>query len=100
MGEPVYLDMIQVRRIENPKGVWRSAGKKDDFHVTLMRLPKEDETSYVTFKSEGAWRAEIMEGGDDFISLEATSEGSEGIVNTDSKRIEGASEQDVYKRQE
>lgn len=92
VGEPVYLDMIQVRRIENPKGVWRSAGKKDDFHVTLMRLPKEDETSYVTFKSEGAWRAEIMEGGDDFISLEATSEGSEGIVNTDSKRIEGASE--------
>ena len=92
VGDPAYLDMIQVRRIENPKGVWRSAGRKDDFHVTLMRLPKEDEPSYVTFKSEGAWRAEIMEGGDDFITLEATSEGSGGIVNTNSKRIEGASE--------
>ena len=33
---------IRDSRIENPKGVWRSAGNSDNFHVTLMRLPYDD----------------------------------------------------------
>lgn len=85
---PVDLDMIQVRRVENPKGVWRSHSCSDDFHVTLMRLPNE-EGDFVPFKSEGEWSAEIMEGGDNFITLEGTSES----VTVKPDRVEGKGEQ-------
>ena len=92
-----YLDMIQVRRIENPKGVWRSAGKSDNFHVTLMRLPYDNAEDFKPFNSEGAWRATIIDGGDDFITLRSTVEGSgsDNVQQTGVKRIEGAGEHPI-----
>lgn len=89
--------MIQVRRIENPKGVWRSAGNSDNFHVTLMRLPYDDAEDFKPFNSEGAWSATIVEGGDDFITLRSTVEGSgsDNAQQTGVKSIEGAGEHPI-----
>lgn len=53
---PIY----QVRRIVNPKGIYRSGKNSKSFHVELMRLPGEDATEFVTFQSEGSWKAYIV----------------------------------------
>lgn len=52
---PIY----QVRRIVNPKGVWRSAGNQDAFHVRLTHLMTPDARTFTVFDSEGPWRAEV-----------------------------------------
>ena len=36
---PIY----QVRRVVNPKGIYRSSENNKSFHVVLKRLPREDE---------------------------------------------------------
>lgn len=92
------LDIIQVRRIVNPKGVWRKAGSQKTFHVELLHLPEDDDTSdFVSFKSEGGWSAEVAEGGDDIISLTSTKEGSgeDNAEQTGVKHIEGVSEHPI-----
>lgn len=61
--------IYQVRRIVNPKGVWRKSGNNSDFHVQLKRLPKENGTVFQTFSSEGPWKAYVYCGTDDFIKL-------------------------------
>lgn len=71
------VEVFQVRRIVNPKGIYRSHKNTSSFHVTLMRLPKENATQFESFLSEGPWKAEIAEGSDNFISLSQT-EGSTG----------------------
>lgn len=96
----VYLDVIQVRRIENPKGVWRKAGSTEPFHVTLMRLPEqsnEQTVDYKSFKSVGKWSAEVVKGGDNIITLSTTPDGS-GANNKPQHymtRIEGESEHPI-----
>lgn len=88
----VYLNVIQVRRIENPKGIWRKAGSTEPFHVTLMRLPEQG-VDYKSFKSVGKWSAEIVEGGDNIITLSTTTEGSgDNKPQHYMTRIEGESE--------
>lgn len=91
-GTPIQkdVDVIQVRRIVNPKGVWRSHNRSEDFHVTLMRLPQEDATDFVSFSSVGPWYAEVVKG-EGFISLESTPVGRVEDKQT-GKRIEGDSE--------
>ena len=61
--------IYQVRRIVNPKGVWRSHNNDNDFHVQLKRLPKENATQFETFTSEGPWKAYVYCGTDNFITL-------------------------------
>lgn len=78
-GQPewyhTYVDVIQVRRLENPKGVWRRAGSTEGFHVRLMRMMDIDgENDYQAFKSEGKWSAEVV--GDPIITLSTTTEGN------------------------
>lgn len=53
---PIY----QVRRIVNPKGIYRSSNNNSSFHVILKRLPGEEATKFVTFQSEGPWKAYII----------------------------------------
>jgi len=70
-----YVDVIQVRRLENPKGVWRRAGSTEGFHVRLMRMMDIDgKDDYQPFKSEGKWSAEVV--GDPIITLSTTADGS------------------------
>lgn len=92
------LEIIQVRRIINPKGIWRKAGSKNVFHVELLRLPKDDETTpFKSFNSQGGWSAEIVSGSDDIISLSSVPEGSgEGNKAQNGVRhIEGLSEHPI-----
>lgn len=58
------VDVVQVRRIENPAGIYRRHNNADPFAVTLMERDGEGgkhvtPVSYHTFKSDGAWRAII-----------------------------------------
>lgn len=96
--QETQLEIIQVRRIINPKGVWRKACSKNTFHVELLRLPEDNETApFVSFKSQGGWSAEIVDGGDNIILLSSVTEGS-GEGNSPQKwvrRIEGLSEHPV-----
>lgn len=54
------VTIYQVRRIVNPKGIYRSSGKSEPFHVVLKRLPKENATKFETFVSEGPWKAYVV----------------------------------------
>lgn len=59
----------QVRRIVNPKGVYRKAGNNEDFSVTLLHLPGDDADEFVEFRSDGPWMAEVL-GDRNFITLD------------------------------
>lgn len=87
------VEIIQVRRIVNPKGVWRSHDKNDDFRVTLMRLPDEESTEFVAFPSEGPWYAEVIQGSG-YFELESTPTGRDGTIER-GNRIEGDSEHNI-----
>ena len=66
---PIY----QVRRVENPKAIYRAWNKTDRFDVTLMHLRNTNTavaTEFTPFQSEGPWRASILAQTDDkFIRL-------------------------------
>ena len=53
---PIY----QVRRVVNPKGIYRSLRNNKSFHVVLKRLPGEDQQMFKTFQSEGPWKAYVV----------------------------------------
>lgn len=53
---PIY----QVRRVVNPKGIYRSSGNNKSFHVVLKRLPRENDQMFKTFQSEGQWKAYVV----------------------------------------
>lgn len=54
----------QVRRLVNPKGVYRKSGNTQPFHVLLTVLPKEEDTKFEALQSEGPWRAYVLRGTD------------------------------------
>lgn len=56
--EPISIR--QVRRVVNPKGVWRSGGESAPFHVVLKILPNEEATEFEPLPSDGPWRAYVM----------------------------------------
>lgn len=53
---PIY----QVRRVVNPKGIYRSLKNNKSFHVVLKRLPRENGQMFKTFQSEGQWKAYVV----------------------------------------
>lgn len=53
---PIY----QVRRVVNPKGIYRSFKNNKSFHVVLKRLPRENDQMFKTFQSEGMWKAYVV----------------------------------------
>lgn len=94
--ESVELDVVQVRRVENPKGVWRSMSNNDPFHVTLRRRPNEKSKQFKEFKSIGKWSAEVLtgHGQPQVVTLSTTEKGS-GTGNRPQNmvtRIEGENE--------
>lgn len=74
--------VIQVRRVVNPKGVWREHNSTTPFHVVLKRLPMESSQSFETFTSEGAWKAYVVRGPKDFITLDGRSDTVRGSTGT------------------
>lgn len=54
------VDIYQVRRIVNPKGIYRSNNNNRPFDVTLLWLPKENAEDFIPFSSEGPWKAYVV----------------------------------------
>lgn len=68
-SKEVYI--VQVRRVVNPKGIWRAHNEAGEFLVHLMRLtteyttnPYESQGEFESFKSIGPWTAEVAVGND------------------------------------
>lgn len=87
----VYMDIIQVRRVENPKAVWRNK-TNNDFHAVLTYRPGEYDGGFEKIISHGKWSAEVYKG-DNIVTLSTTTAGS-GSAKPQHKqrRIEGADE--------
>lgn len=67
------VTIYQVRRVVNPKGIYRSFGNNKSFHVVLKHLPSEEAEKFTTFQSEGPWKAYVIRRTNgDGITLSAT----------------------------
>ncbi len=78
------VHIYQVRRIVNPKGIYRSSGNNKSFHVVLKRLPEENAERFETFQSDGPWRAYVVSRHNgDGITLSGRSGKSELVRNED-----------------
>lgn len=70
IGSEGNVDVRQVRRLVNPKGIYRSKDNTNDFHVVLKVLEDDASTNFVDLESDGPWRAYVIKQTEDFISLE------------------------------
>ena len=86
-GQPVTQDIevIQVKRLVNPAGVWRSDNNTSKFNIRLMELPLPDtdangnmvNESFEAILSDGPWTAHIEEGSD-WVQIATTNSGDWG----------------------
>ena len=54
------VDVFQVKRLVNPKGVWRAHDRTETFNVTLLEaINSNAESNFQPFISEGEWTAFI-----------------------------------------
>ncbi len=73
-------EIIQVRRVVNPKGVWRPSSSTDAFHAVLMKQPTEGADTFEPVESFGPWSVTITRGADDFeISADGVTYGNAPI---------------------
>ena len=64
------VNVVQVRRVVNPKGVYRRKGNYESFHVNLKYLTSESsDGNFTSIISRGPWMAEIL-GDHNFITLD------------------------------
>ena len=64
------VNVVQVRRVVNPKGVYRSKDNFAPFHVKMMFLSGDNaDATFSPIRSRGPWTAEII-GDDNFITLD------------------------------
>lgn len=63
---PIY----QVRRIVNPKGIWRAWDNDEPFKVELMHLTDGGSSEFLPFDSEGKWRVSVIADPDNLILIE------------------------------
>lgn len=68
------IKVYQVRRIVNPKGVWRKHNNQTPFKVTLMVQPNETSATFDPLESIGPWRAYVSRGNAGFIKLNGRNE--------------------------
>lgn len=69
-GAKDAVTIYQMRRIVNPKGIWRPGNSVKPFHVKMMVLEGENNDNFVPLKSDGPWKAVIKKG--DWFDLEPT----------------------------
>ncbi|MDE6378699.1 MAG: hypothetical protein K2K72_08140, partial [Duncaniella sp.] len=62
---PIY----QVRRINNPKAIWRKSGSTEPFHVKLMHRPDAASAGFSAVSSRGPWRAYILQDPNGIVTL-------------------------------
>lgn len=70
--EEKVLRVEQVPRITNPKGIYRRSGNNEDFNVVLTQRKGDCGSEFETFKSDGPWMAEVINGAN-FINLNGRS---------------------------
>ena len=58
----------QVKRIVNPKAIYRRAKNNENFHVILKERESEDSRDFIDVESDGPWMAEVL-GDANFINL-------------------------------
>lgn len=78
--------IIQVRRVVNPKGIYRSSGEvaaQKPFHVTMRILPRESATTFEDLVSEGPWKAYVIAGTPGLVTLGTS------VLNGRSEEITG-----------
>ncbi len=64
------VNVVQVRRVVNPKGVYRKNGNNEPFHVNLKFLTSERaDGEFKSIISRGPWIAEVL-GDKNFITLD------------------------------
>jgi len=63
-----YVNVIQVRRMVNPKGIYRKYNSTEPFQVTLMYQQSQYTDNFVPLVSEGEWEA-VIEKGAEWIEL-------------------------------
>lgn len=56
------IDVIQSRRVVNPKAIWRKADSTSPFRVQLKILPSQTSHTFQNLPSDGPWRAEVVQG--------------------------------------
>lgn len=79
------VDIIQGRRIVNPKGVWRAWNNNESFQVRILYLPELSATEFKDLISDGPWRAEVVEdltAPSDWLQIQATGD-TEQVKNDD-----------------
>ncbi len=64
------VTIYQMRRVVNPKGIWRPGNSVKPFHVKMMVLEGENNAEFVPLMSDGPWKAVIKNG--DWFDLEPT----------------------------
>ncbi|MBQ3522529.1 MAG: DUF4906 domain-containing protein [Bacteroidales bacterium] len=82
---PQDIEVIQVKRLVNPAGVWRSDNNTSKFNIRLMELPLPDtdangnmvNESFEAILSDGPWTAHIEEGSD-WVQIATTNSGDWG----------------------
>ena len=67
--EDQNVNVVQVRRVVNPKGVYRATGNSAPFHVRMMWLNGDESSTFTDVISHGSWMAEII-GDKNFITLD------------------------------
>lgn len=81
------IEVIQVKRLVNPTGVWRSDNNTTPFNVRLMELNEPDADAngmvhrdFYAPKSDGPWTAHIEEG-TDWVQIAPTGTGNWGTAD-------------------
>ncbi|MCM1483347.1 MAG: hypothetical protein NC043_03355 [Muribaculaceae bacterium] len=67
-----FMPILQVRRILNPKGVWRQWNNSENFHVIMYQRESPVDNTFTPLTSSGSWRAYVnrySEGADGFFEL-------------------------------
>ena len=70
-GNPQPITIYQMRRIVNPKGIWRRGDSQEEFHVVMKYLPTESASEFKPLISDGPWRA-VVQSGKDWIEITPT----------------------------
>ncbi|MCM1349190.1 MAG: hypothetical protein NC338_07235 [Firmicutes bacterium] len=65
-----YMPVFQVRRMVNPKALWRNWRDNQNFHVTLLQREDPNAKEFSWYPSNGMWRAYIK----------TVSPGAEGFI--------------------
>lgn len=75
------VNIWQVRRIVNPKGIWRDYNEDNSFYVELAHLLEypgtnisASNTTFKVFRSEGPWSAEVIGSNSSWVKLSAGKE--------------------------